>query len=336
LPAPPDLPGEVLASWEAIRSMKIRGAGRIAREAAAALAGAADAFSGRDAREFLDYMERVAAFMREARPTAVSLPNAISFVMRRLRDARPADVDAGRAIVKAAAREFIEYSSRAVDAIGELGARRLRNGDVVMTHCHSSAAAAVLSEARRAGKINRVYVKETRPRLQGLTAARILGEAGLDVVLIPDSAVRYFMKDVDRVIVGADAVAANGAVVNKIGTSVVALAAKEARVNFYVAAETYKFSPKTIVGELVPIEFRDPAEVAGKGWVADHPGIEVMNPAFDVTPAEYIDAIITERGVMSPYAAPLILLEEYGVRVWGAGVDEGKLHPEEMGRASDM
>ncbi|MFP3282916.1 MAG: hypothetical protein RXP97_02395, partial [Nitrososphaeria archaeon] len=133
----------------------------------------------------------------------------------------------------------------------------------------------------------------------------------------------------------ADAVAANGAVVNKIGTSVVALAAKEARVNFYVAAETYKFSPKTIVGELVPIEFRDPAEVAGKGWVADHPRIEVMNPAFDVTPAEYIDAIITERGVMSPYAAPLILLEEYGVRVWGAGVDEGKLHPEEMGRASD-
>jgi ribose 1,5-bisphosphate isomerase len=318
--------------------MKIRGAGRIAREAAAALAGAADAFSGRDAREFLDYMERVAAFMREARPTAVSLPNAISFVMRRLRDARPADVDAGRAIVKAAAREFIEYSSRAVDAIGELGARRLRNGDVVMTHCHSSAAAAVLSEARRAGKINRVYVKETRPRLQGLTAARILGEAGLDVVLIPDSAVRYFMKDVDRVIVGADAVAANGAVVNKIGTSVVALAAKEARVNFYVAAETYKFSFETITGELVPqVVLSEASLIAPPGRMARLMGRAIVRaPVFDVTPAEYIDAIITERGVMSPYAAPLILLEEYGVRVWGAGVDEGKLHPEEMGRASDM
>ena len=316
MPTPDDLPKDVVEIREDIRSMRIRGAGRIARAAAAALAKAATAFRGDDLKEFMEYMEGVAAFLREARPTAVSLPNATSFVINKLRRGNPATVEDGRRIVEAAAREFIEYSGRAVETIGELGARRFRNGDVVMTHCHSSAAAAVLTAAHRAGKVNKVYVKETRPKLQGLIAAKVLADAGLDVILIPDSAVRYFMKDVDRVIVGADAVAANGAVVNKVGTSVVALAAKEARVNFYVAAETYKFSPKSLVGELVPIEFRDPAEVTGKEWLQGHPDIEVLNPVFDVTPAEYIDAIITEKGVISPYAAPLILLEEYGVSAW--------------------
>jgi len=296
--------------------MRVRGAGRIARAAAEALARAAEAFRGEDPGAFIKYMEGVAEFLRSSRPTAVSLPNAISFVMRSLRESPPASVEEGKRAVREAASEFVVYSKNAVRVIGELGARRFRNGDVVMTHCHSSAAAAVLSAAHRMGKVDRVYVKETRPRLQGLIAARVLSDAGLDVTLIPDSAVRYFMKDVDRVIVGADAVAANGAVVNKVGTSVVALAAKEARVNFYVAAETYKFSPRTIVGELVPIEFRDPAEVVGSDWIAAHPKVEVLNPAFDVTPAEYIDAIITEKGVISPYAAPLILMEEYGVRTW--------------------
>ncbi|MGC8613472.1 MAG: ribose 1,5-bisphosphate isomerase [Conexivisphaera sp.] len=313
---PSDLPREVLEIREDVRAMRIRGAGRIARAAAIALSKAAAAFVGNDVNDFMKYMEETAAFLRGARPTAVSLPNAISFVMRRLRKKEIAAVEEGRRAVEEAAKEFVEYSERAVDEIGELGARRFRSGDVVMTHCHSSAAAAVLAEAHRAGKVDRVYVKETRPRLQGLIAARVLADAGLDVILIPDSAVRYFMKDVDRVIVGADAVAANGAVVNKVGTSVVALAAKEARVNFYVAAETYKFSPKTLIGELVPIEFRDPAEVVGREWRQEHPNVEVLNPVFDVTPAEYIDAIITERGVISPYAAPLILLEEYGVSAW--------------------
>ncbi len=315
---PSDLPREVLEIREDVRAMRIRGAGRIARAAAIALSKAAAAFVGNDVNDFMKYMEETAAFLRGARPTAVSLPNAISFVMRRLRKKEIAAVEEGRRAVEEAAKEFVEYSERAVDEIGELGARRFRSGDVVMTHCHSSAAAAVLAEAHRAGKVDRVYVKETRPRLQGLIAARVLADAGLDVILIPDSAVRYFMKDVDRVIVGADAVAANGAVVNKVGTSVVALAAKEARVNFYVAAETYKFSFETLTGELVPqVVLSDASLVAPPRRMVRLTGRAVVRaPVFDVTPAEYIDAIITERGVISPYAAPLILLEEYGVSAW--------------------
>lgn len=121
------------------------------------------------------------------------------------------------------------------------------------------------------------------------------------------------MKRVDKVLVGADAVAANGAVVNKIGTSMVALAAHEARTLFFVAAETYKFSPETIIGELIKIEERPkeeilPPEIVIKGLG----GIEVRNPAFDVTPPDYIDLIITERGIIPPQAALTVIQQELG------------------------
>jgi len=130
--------------------------------------------------------------------------------------------------------------------------------------------------------------------------------------LIVDSAVRYFMNDVDKVIVGADAVAANGAVVNKIGTSTIALVAKEARTPLYVATETYKFDPETSIGELVTIEERDSSEVAPKKGISDLKTVTVRNPAFDITPPEYIDLIITEKGIIPPQAAISVIQQEFG------------------------
>ena len=120
------------------------------------------------------------------------------------------------------------------------------------------------------------------------------------------------MHEVDQVVIGADTIASNGAVINKIGTSQIALAAHEARVRVFVAAETYKFSPMTVFGELVSIEFRDPTEIVPREWLDDHPNVEVLNPAFDVTPPEYIDALITEIGVIPPQAAILVLMERMG------------------------
>lgn len=306
------IPEEVVRIREDIRSMKIRGAGNIARHGALALAIAAERFRGENLEDFLRYIEAVAAFVRSARPTAVSLPNAVSYVVSRLRRGGPRSVEEARELVTRAAREFVTYSENAVKTIAQLGARRIERGDTIMTHCHSTASVAVIVEAHRQGKVERVFVKETRPAFQGLITARELAREGVEVVLIPDSAVRYYMKRVDKVVVGADAVAANGAVVNKIGTSMVALAAKEARARVYVASETYKFSPYTIVGELVPIEVRDPTEVVDREWLSENPGVEVLNPVFDVTPPEYIDAIITELGVIPPQAVALILIEEYG------------------------
>ncbi len=307
------IPEEVMRIADDIRTMRIRGAGRIARAAAKALKLAAEKYAGPDdVNEFVRYMEVVAETLLSTRPTAVSLPNAVSYVMSRLRRQRPGSVKEARSIVVRYADEFIGYSLNAVRMIAEIGARRITDGDAVLTHCNSSAAIAVIVEAWRSGKDIEVYATETRPRYQGLITVKMLAEAGVEVTLVPDAAVRLLMKRLDKVIVGADTVAANGAVVNKIGTAQIALAAKEANVDFYVAAETYKFSPATVLGELVEIEERPPTEVVDNSFLEKHPRVRVLNPAFDVTPPEYIDAIITERGIIPPQAAFLVLKREYG------------------------
>jgi ribose 1,5-bisphosphate isomerase len=137
---------------------------------------------------------------------------------------------------------------------------------------------------------------------------------GIKTSLIVDSAVRYFMKEVDLVVIGADAITVNGSVINKIGTSQLAMAAHESRRNVIIAAETYKFSPRTILGELVEIEERDAAEVLSREKLAELPNVSIKNPAFDVTPREYIDLICTEVGAIPPEMAYVIIKEFLG---WG-------------------
>ena len=197
----------------------------------------------------------------------------------------------------------------------EIGARHISDGDVLLTHCNSEAALGCILEAHRQGKEIEVYATEVRPRGQGLITIRTLNEAGIRTNYIIDSAVRYFINDVDLVIVGADAIAVNGAVVNKIGTAQIAHAANEARTNVIVAAETYKFAPRTILGEKIEIEERDPAEVLPREEAERLPFVRVRNPAFDVTPAEYIDLIITERGAIPPELAYTVIRDYLGWRI---------------------
>ena len=148
-----------------------------------------------------------------------------------------------------------------MEKIAQFGARHIRDGDTILTHCNSEVALGCIIEAHRSGKEIEVFATEVRPRNQGHITIRTLNDAGIKTNFIVDSAVRSFINDVDLVIVGADAVTVNGAVVNKIGTSQVAHTAKEARVNMIVAAETYKFAPRTVIGELIQIEER----AAGRG-----------------------------------------------------------------------
>ncbi len=306
------IPEEIIKIAEDIKTMRIRGAGRIARAAAKALKIAAQKYEGvDDPHEFRRYMARVADLLISTRPTAVSLPNAVYYVMYHLEKAEGNVAELRDAVIRAA-DTFIAESLEAVKKIGIIGAKRIKDDAVVLTHCHSTAAVSVIVEAYKIGKIRHVYSTETRPFFQGRITFRHLMREGVPVTQIPDSAVRYIMHEVDQVVVGADTVTSNGAVVNKIGTSQVALAAHEARVRVFVAAETYKFSPATVIGELVPIEFRDPTEIVPADWIASHPNVRVLNPSFDVTPPEYIDAIITELGVIPPQSAILILLERFG------------------------
>ncbi|HIH97576.1 MAG TPA: ribose 1,5-bisphosphate isomerase, partial [Thermoplasmata archaeon] len=202
------------------------------------------------------------------------------------------------------AEKFISLSRQAVKRIGEIGARRIADGDTILTHCNSSCALSVIKTAFRQGKDISVWTTESRPRRQGLISVKELSKAGIPTTLVVDSAVRFYMRKIDKVVVGADSIAANGAVVNKIGTSQLALIAHEARALFFVAAESYKFHPQTLVGELVEIEERDATEVVNP---KEFPGIKIRNPAFDVTPPEYIDLIITEKGIIPPQAAFTLL-----------------------------
>ncbi len=295
---------------EKIKCMEIRGAGRIARAAAEALKNEALGSKATITAAFIGEMERAAALLVATRPTAVSLPNAVHMVMAGLNRAKT--VDEARVGIVQRADAFIHSSQHAVEKIAEFGARHIRDGDTILTHCNSEVALGCIIEAHRLGKEIEVFATEVRPRNQGLITIRTLNDAGIKTNFIVDSAVRSFISDMDLVIVGADAVTVNGAVVNKIGTSQVAHAAYEARVNVLVAAETYKFAPRTILGEEIQIEERPAGEVLPDEIARTLPHVTVRNPAFDVTPAEFIDLIITEKGAIPPQMAYLIIREYLG------------------------
>ncbi|RLF49043.1 MAG: ribose 1,5-bisphosphate isomerase [Thermoplasmata archaeon] len=297
---------DVLAVAEKIRNMEIRGAARIARAAAEALENFAKNYDGTD---FIGDLGLACRALYGTRPTAVSLWNAIHSIVH---DLEGMENEEARAVVIKRAKEFTERSEMAVERIGEIGAKRIFDGCTILTHCNSSAALATIIRAHKDGKNIEVIATESRPKRQGYITARQLMSEGVRTTLIVDSAVRYFMKEVDLVFVGADAIASNGVVINKIGTSQIALCAHEARVPFYVCAESYKFSPKTLGGEYIKIEERDVKEVVDP---ADVGNARIRNPVFDATPPEYIDGIITEYGIISPYAAYEIIIHQFGQKI---------------------
>lgn len=295
---------------EKIRRMEIRGAGQIARAAVVALKDYGNQSTAGSLDAFLRDLTEAKQILLATRPTAVSLPNAIQFVMGGVCKART--LKEARAILNDRADTFCRNADGALRRIAEIGSRHISDGDVILTHCNSQAALACIGEAHRAGKELEVFATEVRPRNQGHLTIQVLNDAGIKTHFIVDSAARYFMNDIDLVIVGSDAVTVNGAVVNKIGTAQIALAAHEARTRMLVAAETYKFAPRTILGELIEIEERDASEVLPDEIALSLPFVTVRNPAFDVTPAAYIDLIITEQGAIPPELAYIIIREYLG------------------------
>ena len=289
-----------------IKSMEIRGAGRIAIAVASSLKDFAQSVDASSQEEFDSEIKHAAQILLDTRPTAVSLSNAIRMVTKSSANS----LDGAREAVIFNANRFIENSQKAVEKIGQIGGRRIRDGDTVLTHCNSLAAISVISTAHKSGKHIKVIATESRPRFQGITTIGMLDDLGIETELIVDSAVRSVMNEVDLVVVGADVITANGTLINKIGTAQIALCAHEARTSFMVAAETYKFSPRTILGELVTIEEREAQEVLPEIHRYKH--VRVRNPAFDVTPHHYIDVICTEAGAIPPEMSYLLIRERLG------------------------
>ena len=304
--------GDYKEAVKAIKEMRVRGAPAIGVVGAYAVALAAQKTKGSDIKEFLQKLEVAGQEIAQARPTGVNLSWAVARVMKVASVATSAD--AARAAVLEEAKRIHEEDIAANWRIGEFGASILENGVSVLTHCNTGSLATggygtalgVIRRAWQLGKLSKVYACEARPLLQGarLTAWE-LAQDGIPCTLIVDSAAGTLMfnRKIGAVIVGADRIAANGDVVNKIGTYTLAILAKENGVPFYVASPTSTIDKNFKSGEIVPIEERAAQEVTTLAGVRTAPeGVGVFNPGFDVTPHEYVRAIFTEKGVMrEPY-----------------------------------
>ncbi len=297
---------------DAIRSMVVRGAPAIGVTAAMGLALGAKQIEAKSVGEFSERFEDLCALFHATRPTARNLFWAIER-MRGLvgRNQGKAPHEIADLLV-AEAQRMKEEDIRACRDLGRHGAELLGADSKVLTHCNAGALATagygtalgVIRAAREQGRIAMVYADETRPFLQGarLTAWE-LQKDGIPVTLIADSMAGHIMRRdrIDAVVVGADRIAANGDTANKIGTYQVAVLARENGVPFYVAAPLSTVDLATPDGDAIPIEERDPAEITTLAGTTVAPGgIQVANPAFDVTPARLIAAIITEKGVARP------------------------------------
>ncbi|MFC4447520.1 ribose 1,5-bisphosphate isomerase [Halorussus aquaticus] len=302
-----------------IADMEIRGAATIADAAAGALATQAEDSDAESPESFRAEMRAAGRRLRETRPTAVSLPNALRYVLRGMEGRSVPDL---RESVVESADEFQRELGQAQDNLGRIGANRLRDGDTVMTHCHSTDALSCVEKALDQGKEIHAIVKETRPRKQGHITARWLRDMGVPVTLIVDNAARRYLDQTDHVLVGADSIAADGSVINKVGTSGLAVNARERGVPVMVAAQTLKLHPDTMTGHTVEIEMRDEREVLTLDEEEEIGDVTVENPAFDVTPPRYVDAIVTERGQFPPESIVTLMRELFGDQQGGEPWEE--------------
>ena len=294
---------------DAIRNLVIRGAPAIGVSGAFGLALAALQSNATEKEELISYLENAKKILFETRPTAVNLAWGLDKIMQVANKATNADEIRNNVVeyAKKMAEEDIQINM----TMGKIGSKLFNDNDTIMTHCNAGALATVgygtalgvIRATKDSGKKIKVIATETRPIQQGsrLTAFELKHD-GIDVILIPDTAVGYTMANglVNKIIVGADRILRTGHVYNKIGTYQIAIMAKQHDIPFYVAAPLSTFDMKSNPEDVI-IEQREASEVTGIGDKKTAPdGIDVINPAFDMTPPELISGIITENGVAKP------------------------------------
>ncbi len=281
-----------------IKALEIQGATNIAVQAVKALAAELRDQKRNTPPEVYKLLDASIKLLVESRATEPMMRNGLKYMDRRIRDTEWSNKEKLNTLVTDAENYILSVFNDAKENMIEVGARRIENGDTILTHCHSSGVTGTIIKAYEQGKDFKVIQTETRPRYQGRITARELVEAGVDTTMIVDSAVRHYMKEIDFVLVGSDAITSEGNVINKIGTSQVASAAWESRVPFYVCSTLLKFDPVTITGTYETIEERHIDEI----WENPPMGLKIRNPAFDVTRRDYIHGLITEEGIISPHS----------------------------------
>ncbi|RLF19091.1 MAG: ribose 1,5-bisphosphate isomerase [Thermoprotei archaeon] len=298
---------------EELRSGKIAGETKITMECLDAIASSTVYSNAKRPEDFEhEIAEYLALFLRE-RPRLILLANAARYLLNEVKQGieKGLSVTELKKLVTLKAMDFNKSMRAAIDKIGEIGARYIEDGDVILTHGASTTVLSILAKAKEEGKSIQVLVTEARPEFQGRILAMALADLGISTTLIVDSAHYYYMKKVHKVVLGATAICPNGCIVGRVGTGAVALAAHEHRVKVYVAANTQKITAEVAFAEEASHERGDPS------WVLPQEesrrlGIFVANPAYDITPPEYVSLIITERGAVPPQGVILIAKEIYG------------------------
>jgi ribose 1,5-bisphosphate isomerase len=286
-----------------IRKLEVQGARNVAIAAIKALEALAEETTAKTRIEFVKELSEARATLFASRATEPLMRNAVRWIISQVENSGKEKVDALAKVVSSSSSQFLKNLEASKECIAEIGAKRIRDNSMVFTHCHSSTVTHLLSKAKEDGKAFEVVCTETRPVFQGRITAKELLALGVKTTFIVDSAARSFMRNADLVIVGADAITSEGNVINKIGTSTIALLSHEARKPFYVVAELLKFDPATVCGDYEQIEERSPDEV----WKGAPEKLIVRNPAFDVTRRDFIHGIICEEGIIPPHSVSEVM-----------------------------
>jgi ribose 1,5-bisphosphate isomerase len=292
---------------EKIRKLEVQGARNVAIAAITATQTQANQTRAKTKNEFLKELLKTKETLFASRETEPLMRNAIRLIINQVEKSTEKSVKKLSETVSMASQQFLKDLENSKERIAEMGARRIRNNSTILTHCHSSTVTHLLRKARHDGKVFEVICTETRPVFQGKITAKEMLDLSVRTTFIVDSAARFFMNQVDMVVVGADAITSEGNVINKIGTSMIALVAQEARTPFYVVSELLKFDPATMYGDYEKIEERDPREI----WKDAPKDLTVRNPAFDVTRRDFIHGIICEEGIISPHSITEVMHRKY-------------------------
>ena len=291
-----------------IRTLRIQGATNIAIQGVKAFASLGERIQVQSLDQYFKTLEEAQKMLAEARATEPALRNGLRYVLYKLRKNASSQTEA-KQLINLYAEEYVQLLKDSKRKVITYGAQRIRDGSVIMTHCHSSMSTGILLRAFEQGKNIRVFCTETRPLYQGHITARELIEAGIDATMVVDSAMRWVLnkENIDMIITGADAITSQGTAINKIGTRLLALAAREMDIPFYTATTLFKYDPETSIGKLTEIEMRSPAEI----WPEAPKGLKILNPAFETVSHDLIDGLITEEGIFSPSLVYSIVKERY-------------------------
>ncbi len=304
---------QLIKDAKKIKSLEIQGATNVAINAINFLSSYAKRLNDDNLETCFSNLYNAVDILIDTRPTEPAMKNGLKFIMNKLeKEKENCYAEFISDIIEKYKNQYYDLLQNSKKRIAKIGARRIPSTErkfIVMTHCHSTLVTAILLEAKKQKKNFKVVNTETQPRLQGRKTAKKLLGAGIEVIHVVDSAMRWAVRhfQVNIIIIGADSITSEGTIINKIGSRLLALVAHEEHVPFYVASPLLKYNPETNLGVLETIEMRPPEEV----WENPPEGIEILNPAFETVSRRYIDGLITEAGIFASSHVPNYFLKLY-------------------------